>query len=202
MRKNEPPAAVGEIGRQETVFRQKPADPRKGRKAGLGRIGEDNEDTGQGDVVEHAPPRHGRNQLREDGLITRLGLIHCPDVVSGTEMADAQQEQGEDHHNYRQGSLGIANGGLAEERHGVADGLDAGQSRTAVGEGGQKYPGAQGFSYWGKFRRRHDGVGVAAALPDAEQPDNNGDCHTHNKYDHRDDEGLARFANAAQIEKS
>src|SRR5262249_45835889 len=131
--KNQAPSAFGEKRRHKSIFSKQSADAREIRETGLRRERGDNENGGDSNVVKNSVPGNGTYELRKNGLITRLLLVHRMNFVDWRKIADRKQEGREHNNNYCECPLGSWHFRFLKKRYAVADGLHTGHRSATAG---------------------------------------------------------------------
>src|SRR5258707_15447549 len=114
VRVDKAPAAVPESMRKVIVLRDGAAEARKIGEGGVGGEREDDEDRGNGQIVEISFAEDGGDEHGKKALVPGLAGIGCGDAVSLHEIGNSGQQHGQDKNNHGEGALCVFHSRLAE----------------------------------------------------------------------------------------
>ena len=151
--------SLGELAGHEVVAGVEAGQPGEVGEAGVGRQDEDEHGAGLERVEQRPTERAGAvDEVPDLGDHRGRALLERGHLQVGAEDRQAEEHGAQQAAHDHQRRAGVAPGRLAERRHAVGDGLDAGHRRAAGGEGVQDT----------EQRGAHEQA--AAALPKSTRP--------------------------------
>ena len=186
--------------REKAVLCKLSADTGEAGKAGVSRESQDEQDAGNCHIVKNTASGNRRDQLRQNGLIAGLSLVHRANLISSAEVSYAQQQQRQDHDDDRQGAMGVFDFRFSKQWHSIADCFDASHGRATIGKGTQHNPRAHCLGRGGKRRRWYGGLRLSAAQPNAHEANDHGSSEAGDKRKRGQPKRQSRFAHAPQID--
>jgi len=193
-------STVSEDVRQIIVLGDGATEAGEIRERGIGGEGENQEDGGDGQIVESAFAKDGEQKHGKNALVAGPAGVGRDDAVGLQQIGSPGKQNGQNENDDGEGELSVLHTRFAKRLHAIADGFDTSESGTSTGEYFQEQPKRDGGGDWSGLRQRRNGDGMPVAEENANESRDDHDEQSAHEEISGNHEGSAGVVHSAQVE--